>query len=391
MNSVKSYPIIEFIGTYGKLAIIIISILVFAPFLNRNGYSTKLRNYWALAIIYVLLVLFSLLHSLRYHEVGNLIYNIVLIFYIFFYYFMIKILWGLYFKERNFKSFEFTKLEIIKVYRAALLCNLIFWFSLAFINNINLSDDFGDFGGFFQDKIHFGLFSATGFLACFYLRFNDVERDKSKLNLVQLVLYAIFAFYTSRNALLIVVVAPLYFFIVHKAKNYFYVMMLLVVPLIVVYFDEVFLGFSTERLNGISSGRIEIWRLALEVIFENGIFNGSGLFNINDIVLENNLGTGFYYLDTLDFLYFHSSFVELLAGGGLIALILFLWVLGQSWKYYSRVEKALVSGILIGSIVESYLTQPFMLISSLFYFVYISNASQMRIVKLKNTPKHLNG
>ena len=233
MNSIKSYPLVEFIGTYGKLGIIILSIVIFLPFLNQVGFSVRLRFNWAYLIIYSLLVIFSLVSLFENNEIGNLVYNVLLIFYLFFYFFMIKILWGVYFKEKQLESFENMKIVIIKIYRSALFWNLILWFSLALINNIDLSDGFNDFGGFFQDKIHFGLFATTGFLVCFYMRYNNIERDTSKFNLFQILLYAVFALYTSRNAVLIVVIAPLYYFIIFKVKNFLYTIPIVISPIII--------------------------------------------------------------------------------------------------------------------------------------------------------------
>ncbi|MDO1513693.1 hypothetical protein Q2T41_13600 [Maribacter confluentis] len=385
MNSIKYFSIVEMIGTYGKLGIVLISILVFAPFVNRIGFRFTLRNVWAYWLIYLLLIFFSILYVFSYNEVGNLVYNITLVFYLFFYFFMINVLWGINFIKQKVESFEITKVEIFKVFRNALFWNLIFWFLIALINNYNFDDDFGDFGGFFQDKIHFGLFATTGFLVCFYMRYNDIERDDSKFNLIQILIYSVFAFYTSRNAILIVSVAVLYYFIIYNAKNYLYAIILSIIPFFLFYFDEIFYGISTERLNGLSSGRLEIWRITLIELFEKGIFFGNGLFNINNLVLEKNIGTGFHYLDTLEFLYFHSSWVELLAGGGVVVMLLFLWIIIKSWMYFSRIEKTVVFAILLGSTVESYLTQPFMLISILFYFVLIMNNSQMRVIKVNTT------
>lgn len=377
-----SYPIVEFIGKYGKLAIIIPALILFLPFLYRKAISIKLRNQWVYIAIYTLLILFSLIHMYFGDVPGNLIYNVLLIFYIFFFALMIKILWVINFKEHQLKSLQNAKITIIKTYRLALLSNLIFWFVLAFITKTGFSDD-GEFGGFFQSKIHFGLYTATGFLTCFYMRFNTLEKDTSKTNLLQMVTYILLALFTSRNAILIILLTPMYYFLVFKTKKLLYALPILFSPLLIAYFNEIFLGISTERLNKVSSGRIEIWRLALENIIENGIFKGSGIFNLNDTVLQKNLGTGNYYFDRIDFLYFHNSFIELLAGGGLIVLLLFVWLIVDSWRYFSRIEKAIICAILIGGALESYLTQPFMLISSLFYFILLANNAKMKVRKVK--------
>lgn len=382
MNSMKSYPLIEIIGRYGKLVIILPALIIFLPFLNHENISIKLRNQKAYLLMYALLILFSIAHVYNINELGNLVYNLLLFFYIFFFYLMIKILWGVNFKEQELKSLGNTKVTIIKTYRSALFLNLIFWFFLAFLTNQNFNEG-EEFGGFFQSKIHFGLYAATGFLTCFYMRFNSLERDTSKFNLIQMITFMILAFYTSRNAMLIVILTPMYYFLIFKVKRTLNALPLLLSPVLIAYFDEIFLGVSTENLNKVSSGRIEIWRLALENIIENGIFTGSGIFNLNDIVLQKNIGTGNYYFDRIDFLYFHNSFIELLAGGGLVLLLLFIWIVVDSWRYFSRIEKAIMCSVLIGGTLESFLTQPFMLISSLFYFILLMSNSQMKITKVK--------
>lgn len=381
MNSMKPYPVVEMIGKYGKLAIILLALMIFLPFLYHKSISIKLRNQWVYLLIYTSLILFSLIHVYFSNLLGNLVYNVLLFLYIFYFYVMIKILWHLNFKEQQLQSFENTKITIFKTYRSALFLNLVFWFILAFLTNKSFYDN-GEFGGFFQNEIHFGLYTATGFLTCFYMRFNNIEKDSSKFNMALMLTYLVLAYFTSRNAILIIIIAPLYYFLVFNIKKVLYALPILMSPVLVAYLNEISSNISTDRLNKVSSGRIDIWNLSLENIMEIGIFKGSGIFNLNDTVLQKNQGTGNYYFDRIDFLYFHNSFIELLAGGGIIALILFIWVLIDAWKYFTRIEKAIMCAIIIGGTLESYLVQPFMLISSLFYFILLVSTSQMKVLKL---------
>ena len=236
-----------------------------------------------------------------------------------------------------------------------------------------------EYGGFFQDEIHFGLYAVTGLFVTLYLRYNNFWADKSMFNVTQIGIYLVICCITSRNALAIVLAALVYFFIVSKVKNKFYAFLLLIFALLVVNLDLIALDLSFDNINYVSSGRFLLWTMAFLSIMETGFFMGKGLFNLNDIVLEENKFTGFYYLDSLDTLSFHSSYIELLAGGGIIVLILFFVVIIRTWPKFGKLEKSIAFGILLGAVSESYLVQPFMLISSLFYFILLLNNSTAEI------------
>ena len=236
----------------------------------------------------------------------------------------------------------------------------------------------GNFGGFFQDSIHFGLFVTTGFLVSLFLRYNSYNKDKSIFNLILLIVYLGISLFTSRNSILIILVTIIYLFLVPKAKNKIIIFLIILLPIFIINSDIIFHGLNEDSINEFTSGRSTIWSLAISKIIENNILIGHGLFNVNDMVLQENVGIGFYYLDKIENLSFHSSYVELFAGGGLIVVIVFFRIIIKSLSRLNGVDKGILVGVLIGGLFESFLTQPFMLISCLFYFILFAN--NMKIV-----------
>lgn len=381
MNSVQSFTIVAQIGMYGKVIFSGLGILGCLVFLHNNPIRVVLRNQYLLGTAYALILIFSIFFAVRYSDSDKLLFNLVFPIYLVFYYLVYKSMLRVQFDSAGLETAERGKLMVLKAYRAALLVNTVVWFAIALAGNVFMYDA-GGFGGFFVDKIHFGLYAATGFLVCFYLRYHERYNDRSWSNLLQILLYLALVIFTSRNAIFICATAILYYFFLSRIKSGFLIFLLLLVGLIALYYQEIFLDISPKTINELSTGRFEIWRLALKAIFENGILWGNGLFNLNSIVLSENIGTGFYYLDTLDFLYFHSSYIEILAGGGIVLLVLFVLIMLNTWPVFSRMDKTILIPILWGALVESYLAQPFLLISSLFYFLLMANSS---IVRIKRT------
>ncbi|WAC01151.1 hypothetical protein N7U66_13425 [Lacinutrix neustonica] len=252
-------------------------------------------------------------------------------------------------------------------------------FVLAFARGINMYEDDGGFGGFYQDEIHFGFFVVTGFLLSFYFRFNNLVRDTSIFNTSLLLVYGGIALFTSGNAFLIILVVLIYYFIISMVKNRFYKVILFTLTFIGVNISLMFQDFSELDLISFTSGRYQIWSLALESMFTNNLLLfGNGLFNLNDVVLSQNKYIGFYYFDNLKSLSFHNSYIELLAGGGIFVLLFFFIIIRNTWKYLNRVNRSILVGILVGATFESFLVQPFMLISILLYIIIILNNTEIK-------------
>lgn len=376
MNGISFEPLISNIGKYGKIFISVAGLIILFPIYYKGIKRLRFTLNWLLLVIGVLLVLFAVYNYLYHSLTDMLIYNIVLPVYILFYILIIKLLLRIY--KKHEKPNLIVSFEIFSLIQKTLLINLIFWIFISVILKVNMIDSIGNrsgFGAFFQDKVQFGLYCAVGFLISFYLQCIVNSKSKINYNLIQMLLYGCLLITTdSRNSQFIIVIAISYYILRKKIRYAIIPIILLVLLYVMLEFNSIVSLFSFNYFNQVTTGRLNIWMLALEEINSKGVFLGSGVFNLNSVVLSKNLGSGFYYLEELSFLYFHNSYIELLAAGGVIVLLLFFYLLYQSWLNLKLPERSIVLSLVIGGIFESYLVQPFLLISILFWFIILINS-----------------
>lgn len=390
MNSIKFISIVTSIGSIGKLFFCLLFIGCVVFFTDKEKIKIKFLRQKEWIIIISFLLLFTIYFILTTNTSINLLANLAFPIYFVFYYFLVKLFIRANKIRLDLDIQKIITFQILSVFRKTLFINFLLWFTIAIASGVNMFEIDGGFGGFFQDEIHFGFYVVTGFLISFYFRFNEISKDKSYFNLALLLVYGGMATLTSRNAFLIIVIALFYYFVISKIKNRFYKIFLFTATVIGANTYLIIQDLSKAKIIEITSGRYQIWLLALEKTFNTGsLFIGNGLFNLNDIILKENIGIGFYYLDTLDTLSFHSSYLEIFAGGGIIVLICFFRIVSKTWKLLTRINKSIIAGILIGATFESYLVQPFMLIASLFYFILISNNTVIKL-RLKKNKQHFN-
>lgn len=369
------------IGQYGRLIVPILSIISLTPYILKHRGNSKFTNANLIALLGLLIFIFSGIYYIEYNgsEMRLFIFNLFIPIYILFYFIIIKSA-TLYFRDES-DSIGKAKLWLLKIISNSLLLNFVFWMTLSIVLGINMMDTEesigrSGFGGFMQEKVPFGIYCLTGFLVSFYLRFNDINQDKSKINLLQIFLFLICIFFAdTRNAILIIFVTLLHYLLSIKFKQVYSILIVLSIYFILfmLSFDQISFLNSNE-INNLSTGRLDIWRLALEEINNRSIFKGSGIFNLNHFVISNNYAQGYYYLEQVDFLYFHSSYLEIFAAGGIIALVLFIVLIFKVWNHSSKLDRSIILGILFGAISESFLVQPFILISFLFWFLLIQNS-----------------
>ncbi|WP_152537367.1 O-antigen ligase family protein [Aquimarina pacifica] len=379
MNSIKFIGIITTLGSVGKLLFCLIFILGVILFVDREKIKIKFlsKKEWIIMISFLLLFTasFTLITNTRINLLPNLAFPV----YFIFYYFLIKLLIRVYQAKFGIKITKVVQFKVLDIFRKTLFANFLLWFALAIVSGVNMYETDGGFGGFFQDEIHFGFYVVTGFLVSFYFRYNTISKDTSYFNLLLILMYGGVATLTSRNAFLIIVVALIFYFGISNIKNRFYRVSLSTLMIIGVIVGLIIQDFSEEDVIILTSGRYQIWTLAFEEMFtKNFMLLGNGLFNLNDVILRENRGIGFYYLDTLENLSFHSSYIEILSGGGIVVLICFFMVISKTWKKLEPIEKSILIGILVGATFESFLVQPFMLIASLFYVIIISNNMEVK-------------
>ena len=383
MNSIKFVSAITSLGSIGKFLFVLVFIGGAFAFVDKEKIRISTLRFREWAIVVGLILFFAFVYMATTGDRYYLMPNIAFPLYFIFYFLLIKLYVRLHPLVSGQQILKQLQYKLLSVFRTTLWFNFVFWFPLAILFRAQLFEESGGFGGFFEDEIHFGLYMVTGFLVSLYFRFNTIRRDRSYFNTFLLFLYGGTALFTSRNAFLIIVAALFYYYGVSKIKKHFYRVASFVLFFIGVNAFVIIRDINKAKLIEITSGRYQIWLLAFEEMYSKGkYFVGSGLFNLNDVILRKNKGVGFYYLDDLDSLSFHNSYIELLAAGGIIAFVFLIIAIGKTWKKLTRIDKSIVASILVGASFESFLVQPFILIAVLFYMILIINTIQVK-VKIK--------
>lgn len=389
MNSIKFIGIVTTIGSIGKFLFCLAFIGGVILFVSPGKVTIKFATLKEWGILFSIFIFFAFYFVVESNDRSNLLPNLAFPIYLIFYYLMVRLFVRAYKVKVGTQSVDVIKTKILSLFRMTLFVNFWIWLGLAIATGINMFEVDGGFGGFFQDEIHFGFYVVTGFLISFYFRFNPQTKDTSIFNTALLLLYGGIALLTSRNSFLIIVMALMHHFFISKVKSKFYKVLIYTAVIIGVNFN-LFLGdLSEAEVIEITSGRYQIWLLALDDLYTKSyLLFGNGLFNLNDVILNSNRGVGFYYFDDLETLSFHSSYLEVLAGGGLIALIFFFRIISKTWKLLPKIDKSIIAGIMTGATFESFLMQPFMLIACLFYTILIVNNASIKF-KLKENQGHL--
>lgn len=370
MNSIKFIGGISSLGSVGKLLFCLLFIFSVVTFMDRSRLKILFRGRIEWGIFVVLVLIFNFYYVVTSGSTSNLLPNLAFPIYFIFYYLVVKLFIIDTQSKIQSNIAEVTIHRILLIFRKVLYFNFFFWFPLSIVGGAQFFQEEGGFGGFFEDEIHFGFYTVTGFLISFYFRYNTITKDTSFFNTLLLFIYGITAIFTSRNAPLVIFVTLMNYYFISSISNKYLKVSLHALSVITIGVILTFFRMTEAELVKFTSGRYTIWSYVMdEVLNNNALFIGKGILNLNEIVLAKHKGVGFYYLDSLDTLSFHSSYMEILSGGGVIALICFFVLIIRVWKLLNRIEKSITIGILTGAIFESFLIQPFMLIATLFYLI----------------------
>lgn len=382
-NSIIAIPTISMIGSIGKLLVCLFAIIALVPFFIQIYSKTTFHNSHLFYILMILILLSSILYQFRNPANSHLLYNMTVFIYPIFYFFCIKILS---FENQSISKYpnELTKIELFRLFRLSFLLNFLFWTTFFYINGISFIDKLGNYGGFLQFKNDFGAFAVAGFLSCFYLFYNKLSQDKSKFNIALMIMYGYMCFISSRNAFIIMISAILIYYLL--AKNIKLFLWSLPVLFLGIWWNSrlFFNSNSFDIVNDLLSGRLLIWTLAINEYSKQNFLLGSGIFNSNDSIQESGKNMDFHYLDQVGFLFLDSSFVSIFVSGGIVALIVFILIIFRTLKKSELIDQSLIGSIAIGAIFESYLVQPFMFLSIIFYILIISNNLVLNSTKNKD-------
>ncbi len=370
MNPITFDVNISFVGKYGKLLVALSGILILQKsFVQLNNFVAK--NVW-LIFFWALCIGFALFRILEKGVNFDLIQqNILFIVFVYFYYLL-----SLKFKSR----YRVPNYFFLKYLARAINFNLFFWTAIVFLFSFDIWHTAGDrtgLGLFYGSYIQFGIFACVGAIANFSLLRYRIK-DNRKFYFVMSILYGILVFLSgSRNAQLVLLVFLLLYLMPYLKRiaigNIYLVVFSLSIVSVFYFSGEMLLN---ESLTDLSSGRSSIWYYIYEYYTQNSILRGEGIFGLNTTILDNNLDTN-YYLQRIDFLYFHSSFVELIGASGILGFLFFMLFVIRSLKRKRKFYVVnIVVSILFGGMFESFLVQPTVLISFLFWYFIIQRTEE---------------
>ncbi len=356
MNPIVFNLNIALIGKYGKLVVAFLGILILQnSFIQIKIFAKKyvwLMLFWALCIGFTLLRIIE--KGINFDLIQQ---NVLFIVFIYFYYLL-----ALTFKKRyrrpNYYFFKYLA-QTINI-------NLFFWTAVVILFSFNIwhtVEGRTGLGLFYGNYIQFGIFACTGAIANFSLLKSQIKKNR-KYHLFMFLLFGVLVLLSdSRNVQLILLVFLIFNLIPQIKKiaisNIYLIIFSLSIASIFYFSGEILLN---ESLINLSSGRSSIWYYIYDYYSQNSFLKGEGIFGLNTTILENNIDTN-YYFQRIDFLYFHSSFIEIIAASGIIGFIFFILFIVKSLKIKKKFYLlGIIISILLGGLFESFLIQPTILL-----------------------------
>jgi len=370
-NTIEWLYFIKIFSQYGKIIIVLIGIIIFSYFSIKDK-VLKLNNVIYLITFLTLLVIFAILFF--YHKnisfYDSIFKTLMYIMYIIFIYYIvnnISLYYLRHFPNKNAK--ELVLLDIATIFQKTILINIIIWTVLAIILHQSLYDadptgGRSGFSAFTGDRMAFGLMLVTIYISTFILI--STEKQNNLINKVILIFLFILTIYSdARTAIMIEIIFTIIYYFQKKIKYLeFYIMFMFFILVYIAFYN-----FNISDLEKYSSGRVFIWLLVLKEKI-NDIWNGSGLFNFNHHILIKYRHLS-YYFQRIDYLNFHSSYIEIFAGGGILTLFLYFIFIYKTYIKANKINKSIIFAISLGGCLEGYITQPAIILSSFFWIIVI--------------------
>jgi len=366
-NTIEWLYVVKIISQYGKIIVVSIGTMFFIFFAIKDK-VLKLSNLIYLTLFLSLLLIFAMIflydNNISFYDCyfKTLMYTIYII-YIFLTVNNLMLYYSRYFSASYAK--ELTLIDIAKIFQKVILLNIVIWTSVAIMLHQSLYDidptgNRSGFAAFTGDRMAFGLILATLYLSTFIL----LLKEQNIFNKIIFLLSFLLTIYSdARTALLIEVIFIIMFFAYKKIKYlefYILILFLFLIYIIVNYLD-------ITDLEQYSSGRVFIWLIVLKEKV-NDFWYGDGLFNFNNYILLKYRYLS-YYFQRIDYLNFHSSYIEIFAAGGIIALFFYIMFLYKTYIKANRLNKSIIFAISLGAFLEGYITQPAIVISSFFWII----------------------
>lgn len=369
MNLIKWNEYINFIGQYGKILWVLFSILILFIITIRNNLFTISNNLIQILFITLIFIFFSFN---TYFNSTNTLFkstfsSLIFIVYILYFYLVINLISN----QVNENNKIFTLNYISNIIIRTIIPNVILW---TIIGNLLLgvnyydSDPTGSRSGlslFTQDRMSFALLISTLFLTTFI---HQQLNKNYNYYVILVTCFILIILSDSRTAQTIVLFFLTVYYLKSKIKYIEIIILLFITFLIfITLINNITFNIDYQE---ISSGRVYIWSLVLSELKNNLYLIGHGLFNMNEIILNKYISFN-YYFQRIDFLYFHSSYIQILAAGGLIALLLFIIMITKIYFNNHILIKAPIIGICVGALFESFIVSPIIPISCFLWLIIL--------------------
>lgn len=239
--------------------------------------------------------------------------------------------------------------------------------------------------GIFNHKITAGIASALG-IVIYYAFFKGAER------IIAIAFLAYFLLHTGSSLALsiLLICVPLQVVVINllrlRSSEIYLLSFMILTPIIG---SIIFISFGGEVLDalgrdGTLTGRTILWQWGLDV-FEEKPFFGWGYYGYHgsDIALTDARSFREFY--TYSVPHFHNTYIQALVDGGIISILMLMWMFYCSLKHYSRRSKIdrrwvgmliLINAIFISNIFMNQLFQYNNFITLLFFVVVIYSMEQ---------------
>ncbi|WP_394367008.1 O-antigen ligase family protein [Costertonia aggregata] len=380
MNAITYNINIFLIGKYGKLATAILGIIscqksIF-QFINFAKRHSLILIFWFFCMCFTFYTVLD--KGLNIQLIQN---NILFVVFIYFFYLL-----SLEFRKKYFRPhIHFFKYLVI-----AMNANFVFWTFISVVFSFEIwhtLEDRSGLGLFYENYLQLGIFSCVAAIANLFLVMKRVRNREFYLVLYFLYLLLVILS-NSRNSqfiLLIFTLLSLFPYLKNLAINYLYIILFLLLGGFFMFFTSEYL--LAEDISGFTTGRSVIWYYIYEYYTQTSIFLGHGIFGLNTTILENNISYN-YYFQRLEFLYFHSSYIEVFCASGLVGFFFFCAYLVKFLKRKKQYFLVIIIiSVLLGGLFESFLVQPTIMISFLFWYFMVSiEERRYRVVSTKSKP-----
>jgi O-antigen ligase len=374
-NGISDIPGVSEVAKYAKLLVLFPSILLLTNASKAIGFIKENK---LIILFWILSLFFSLVQFIYASlDIEILMTNITFIFYLYFFYLLIeRITIG------SINTSDKILVFICKILSKILNINLVIWTLIGLAFNVPIwhqLDNRVGLGLFYNNYIQLGILGLCGSLI--YLLLLKYDR-KSKTNIFCFFVYlTIVGLSNSRNSQLVLSVSIFFLFFRNIQSLFirFKWFILTTLSIAIWYLVDIYDFLLNESIQTITTGRSNIWWYVLQYLDNSSIFLGHGIFGLNnEILLTNKMDN--YYFNRIDFLYFHNSYLEVFAASGILGLLLFVWYLISGIrKSKNSLLNPLIIGILAGAFFESFLIQPVILITFLFWILFFLNRKINRI------------